>query len=78
MADGHEPIWINAAAVGELLSVSQRTVWAMHSSGQLGPQPIRLSSRCTRWDRRELERWTAASAEVGRPIPRRGWAERGG
>lgn len=42
-----------------LLGISRRHFWALHSSGRLGPLPVKLGKR-TMWVRAELERWAAA------------------
>jgi predicted DNA-binding transcriptional regulator AlpA len=50
-----------AAEVAKLLEISERHLWAMHATGRLGPQPIRLG-RATRWPVEELRAWLAAGA----------------
>ncbi len=42
-----------------LLGIGERSFWSMHSSGELGPLPIRLGKR-TLWSRFELEEWVKA------------------
>lgn len=44
--------------VAAVLSVSQRQIWKLHSSGRL-PASVRLA-RSVRWRRNELERWLSA------------------
>ncbi len=44
---------LSAKGVGRLLDIGERFVWALHSSGELGPLPIRLGKR-TLWSRFEL------------------------
>lgn len=57
---------VDAAGVARLLSVSERHVWAMHSSGRL-PLPCRLGRRLA-WPVDELRAWCLA----GMP-PRETW-----
>ncbi|HEX5446631.1 MAG TPA: helix-turn-helix domain-containing protein [Pirellulales bacterium] len=57
---------VDAAGVARLLSVSERHVWSMHSSGRL-PLPCRLSRRLL-WPVDELRAWCLA----GMP-PREQW-----
>lgn len=47
-----------AAEVAKLLNISERHLWALHSSGRL-PRPIRLG-RSVRWNHDELRRWVDA------------------
>jgi len=49
-----------AAAVAEMLQVSERHLWSLHSSGRL-PQPVRFG-RAVRWSVDELRDWLAAGA----------------
>ncbi len=71
-----QPLCVSAADVGRLLSISPRQVYAMHSNGTLGPVPVSLSERLTRWDRSEIEEWWVATKAAGRPIPRTEWLRR--
>jgi len=64
---------LSAADVAAILSVSTRQIWAWHAAGTLGPVPIKLSERMSRWDRVEVESWWAACREAGRPIRRSEW-----
>ena len=50
------PLLVSAQGVSQLLSVSTRQVWAMHSSGMLGPLPVHLGGR-TLWRTAELREW---------------------
>jgi predicted DNA-binding transcriptional regulator AlpA len=50
---------LSAKDAGRLLGIGERFVWAMHSSGELGPLPIRLGKR-TLWSRIELTEWVRA------------------
>jgi predicted DNA-binding transcriptional regulator AlpA len=47
--------------VAKLLGISERHLWACHSSGKLGPRPIALG-RAKRWRVDELRRWLDAGA----------------
>jgi predicted DNA-binding transcriptional regulator AlpA len=64
-----KPLLLDAIEVAELLGIGRSLLYAMHSSGQLGPMPLKLG-RCTRWRLDELERWV----EAGCP-PRVKWLE---
>ena len=57
--DNVDALLLSAKGVGRLLDVGERFVWAMHSSGELGPLPIRLGKR-TLWSRFELTAWVKA------------------
>jgi predicted DNA-binding transcriptional regulator AlpA len=50
---------LSAKGVGRLLGIGERFLWSMHSSGELGPLPIRLGKR-TLWSRFELTAWVKA------------------
>ena len=52
---------LTAAEVAKLLQISERHLWACHSSGRLGPRPISLG-RAKRWHFAELRAWLAAGA----------------
>ncbi len=71
-----EPLAFSANDLAALLSVSVRQIWSMHQAGSLGPAPLRLGARLSRWDRKEIEQWWQASKIVGRPIPRNEWQRR--
>lgn len=49
-----------AAAVAEMLHISERHLWSLHSSGRL-PRPVRFG-RAVRWSVDELRDWLAAGA----------------
>jgi excisionase family DNA binding protein len=51
---------ISACELAERLGISERHVWALHSSGRL-PRPIRFG-RAVRWPVQEIEEWLAAGA----------------
>jgi predicted DNA-binding transcriptional regulator AlpA len=55
-----EPLALAAADVARLLNISERHLWALHSSGRL-PRPLRLG-RAVRWVADELRQWLAAGA----------------
>ena len=71
-----EPMAINANDLALLFSVSVRQIWSMHQAGSLGPLPVRLGARLSRWDLREIEQWWVASRILGRPISRPEWLRR--
>lgn len=53
---GADALLLNAAGVAQVLSVSERQVERLASSGEL-PAPVRLGGRCVRWRVREIEQW---------------------
>lgn len=70
--DAAEQLALPAKAAAKLLGISERHLWALHSSARI-PQPIRLG-RSVRWRRAELVEWLDAGAP-----PRDRWeAMRGG
>ncbi len=71
-----EPMAISANDLALLFSVSVRQIWSMHQAGSLGPLPVRLGARLSRWDLREIEQWWVASKILGRPISRTEWLRR--
>jgi predicted DNA-binding transcriptional regulator AlpA len=52
----------SAEEAAELLGVSRRFFYGMHSSGKLGPLPVIQDGRFKRWLRRELEVWLLRGA----------------
>lgn len=50
---------LSAEKAAKFLDIGRSHFYSLHSSGKLGPQPVRLGG-CTRWDRRELEAWVKA------------------
>jgi predicted DNA-binding transcriptional regulator AlpA len=70
------PLAISAAEVGAMLGVSAKTVWAMDASGTIGPAPVKLSDRVTRWDAAELREWWSLCLAEGRRIGRQEWRRR--
>ena len=71
-----QPLAYSAKDLGVLLRCSARQIWSMHSAGTLGPALIKLSTRITRWDRREVETWYAACRDAGRIVTRGEWLRR--
>ena len=59
-ADSTDCLALPAVAVAKLLNISERHLWALHSSGRI-PRPIRLGRAC-RWNVNELRAWLAAGA----------------
>lgn len=51
-------LW-SAADLAVVLGVDRSTVWAWDSSGKLGPMPVKVGAKFTRWRRREIETWIA-------------------
>jgi predicted DNA-binding transcriptional regulator AlpA len=68
-----EHMALSAADVAAMLSISTRQLWSMHASGMLGPVPVSLGERLTRWDAAEVREWWRASKAAGRPITRSEW-----
>ena len=58
--DPRLPLLLTLKQVAELLSVSERHVHKLNSSGRL-PRPVRLG-RSVRWRRVELESWVEAGS----------------
>ena len=56
--ESSERLAVPARQVAKLLSISERHVWALDSSGRL-PRPSRLG-RAVRWNVDELRRWQDA------------------
>lgn len=54
-----ESLLLSAENSAELLGIGRTLFYSMHSSGRLGPLPIRLGRRVL-WERRELEAWVEA------------------
>lgn len=50
---------LSASDAATLLGIGSSHLWGLHSSGRLGPLPIKLGRR-TLWRRRDLEKWTDA------------------
>jgi predicted DNA-binding transcriptional regulator AlpA len=52
-----DALLVSAADAAALIGVGRSHFYAMHSSGRLGPMPVKLGSR-TLWVRQELINWT--------------------
>jgi predicted DNA-binding transcriptional regulator AlpA len=50
---------LSAEDAARVLGIGRRHFYSLHSSGRLGPQPVKLGKRSL-WIRQELERWAAA------------------
>ncbi len=61
------PILVNAENAASLLGISRSFFYSLHSSGELGPLPVRLREKSL-WRRAELQSW----ADAGCP-PRETW-----
>ena len=55
--------YMTATEVANFLKVTRVTIYRMIRRGQL-PQPVRLSTRCSRWKRSSVEAAMAAIAGV--------------
>jgi len=52
----HEARYLSASAVAARYSVARNTIWRWRESGEL-PEPVKLSTGCTRWAVADLEAW---------------------
>ena len=73
-----EPIALSAGNIGRMFGISARQVYAWHAAGTLGPVPVALSERVTRWDAEEVREWWAACRAAGRIVPRSEWLQQEG
>ena len=48
---------LDVRQVAELLNIGVSTVWALVKEGRF-PEPIRLTSRCSRWKRSDVVAWS--------------------
>jgi len=64
-----QPLLLSAAQAAALLSISRGHFYSLHTSGRLGPLPIRLN-KSVRWIFVQLEEWV----RKGCP-PREKWLE---
>jgi excisionase family DNA binding protein len=51
-----EALLLSTEDAAKLIGVGRTHFYGMHSSGRLGPLPVRLGKR-TLWNRTELENW---------------------
>lgn len=65
-----EPLLLSAIQASRLIGIGKSLFYSLHSSGQLGPMPVTLSTKKL-WRRSELEEWAAAGCP-----PRREWLQR--
>lgn len=54
-----ESLLLSAEDSAELLGIGRTLFYSMHSSGRLGPLPVKLGRRSL-WNRKELETWVGA------------------
>ncbi len=64
------PLLLSAEDAADLLGIGRSHFYALHSSGRLGPQPVRLGRR-TLWRADELRAWCEEDCP-----PRVRWIER--
>lgn len=64
-----DALLLSAKDAARLLGISERLYYSLHSSGRLGPLPVRLNKR-TLWSRKELDAWVDAGC-----LPREQWQE---
>ena len=50
------PEFIRMRELLKVVPISRASIWRLARAGKF-PKPIRLSERCTAWDRLEVERW---------------------
>jgi len=55
-----EPLLLSPKDSAKFLGISRSLLYSMHSSGQLGPLPIKISERRTVWRLAELRAWVNA------------------
>lgn len=55
-----ESLLLSAKDCAELLGIGKTLFNSMHSSGRLGPLPVKLGRRVL-WNRKELAAWVEAS-----------------
>ena len=55
-----EPLLLSARDLATLLGVDRSTVWAWDASGKLGPLPVRIGTKCTRWRHKDIKEWITA------------------
>ena len=54
-----ESLLLSAEDAAALLGIGRTLLYSMHSSGRLGPLPVKLGRRAL-WNRREIVAWVAA------------------
>ncbi|GGB31145.1 helix-turn-helix transcriptional regulator [Allosediminivita pacifica] len=55
-------IFLSDVQIAAVYSVHRMTVWRWLKSDPTFPKPFRLSGRCTRWKKSEIEAWEASKA----------------
>lgn len=61
------PMLLSSQDCANLLGIGKTLFYSMHSSGRLGPMPVKLGRRAL-WNRKEMEAWI----DAGCP-PRNNW-----
>ena len=64
-----EALLLSTEDAAKLIGVGRTHFYGMHSSGRLGPLPVRLGKR-TLWNRAELEGWVISDCP-----PREKWQQ---
>ena len=54
-----EPVLLGYEEASKFLGIGRSTLYKLHSSGAIGPQPVTLGGRAL-WRRRELEAWVSS------------------
>ena len=55
-----EPLFLSPKNSAKFLGISRSLLYSMHKSGQLGPEPIKISEGRTVWWLEELRAWAKA------------------
>lgn len=53
-------ILLSAADVARTLGLSEPTIWRLVHRRPDFPRPFRITGRCTRWRRSDVEQWAAS------------------
>ncbi|NOG54445.1 MAG: AlpA family phage regulatory protein [Planctomycetes bacterium] len=59
---------ITLRQAAELCGVGKRSFWRYSNSGR-APRPVRLTARCVRWRRAEIESWIERGCPDLRTVP---------
>lgn len=59
MPESPEKLLLSAGEAAQTLGISRSLFYGLHSSGQIGPMPVKLGGRVL-YRRAELEKWVRA------------------
>ena len=62
LSEGIMETYLNDTQIAAIFSVHRMTIWRWVKSDPAFPKPIRLSSRCTRWKKSDVDAWEAKKA----------------